>query len=216
MFAAWGSPNARPYRGLPPTGCASDSARLSAQAEKSLADEAGGPLAQILTIPAGSDGGDGSEDDPLADMKRDIAKARGKAAFVETTAAGWDQGRSGAPQRDWQATRLGPNMPAAMVELARDSFARTLAACGCSPALFDDSDGTSKREALRQWHMGTVQPLARMLEAELAAKLEAPIRLAFDSYPLDLAGRAQAFQKLVAGGMEIDRALAVTGLLGEE
>ena len=57
---------------------------------------------------------------------------------------------------------------------------RMLAACGCSPALFDDSDGTSKREALRQWHLGTVKPLARLLEAELSAKLETRVRLNFD------------------------------------
>ena len=90
-----------------------------------------------------------------------------------------------------------------------------LAACGCSPALFDDSDGTSKREALRQWHLGTVLPLARLLEAELSAKLETPVRLNFDLYNVDLAGRAQAFQKLVAGGVAVNEALATSGLLAD-
>ena len=102
-----------------------------------------------------------------------------------------------------------------MVELARDSFARVLAACGCSPALFDDSDGTSKREALRQFHLGVVRPLARQLEVELSDKLAAPIRLTFDLYATDLAGRAQAFQKLVAGGVAVNEALAVSGLLAD-
>ena len=62
------------------------------------------------------------------------------------------------------------------------------------PALFDDSDGTSKREALRQWFMGTVKPLARLVEHELSDKLDTDVKLRFDNYPLDLAGRAQAFQ----------------------
>ena len=72
-----------------------------------------------------------------------------------------------------------------------------------------------QREAIRRWHLGTVLPLARILERELEAKLEADVQLRFDSYPLDLAGRAQAFQKLVAGGMDVARAAATTGLLSD-
>ena len=136
--------------------------------------------------------------------------------LVETTAAGWDAGKVGAPQRDWNAARLGPHPPDAMVAVSKDAFDRVLAACGCSPALFDDSDGTSKREALRQWHLGTVLPLARILERELSAKLETRVRLSFDLYNVDLAGRAQAFQKLVAGGVAVNEALITAGLLAGE
>ena len=123
--------------------------------------------------------------------------------LVESTAGGMGEGRANAPQRDWKPERLGPSPPDAMVQIADSAFGRMLAACGCSPALFDDSRRhKSKREALRQWHLGTVQPLARLLEAELEAKLETRVRLRFDLYNLDLAGRAQAFQKLVAGGVD--------------
>jgi len=52
-----------------------------------------------------------------------------------------------------------------------------------------------------------------VLEHELEARLEAPVRLRFDNYPLDLSGRAQAFQKLVAGGVPVNEALATSGLL---
>ena len=90
---------------------------------------------------------------------------------------------------------------------------KMVAACGASVALFDDSDGTAKREALRQWHMGTVMPLARTLSWELTSQLETKVELVFDSYPLDMAGRAQAFGKLVAGGMSLEGAAAVTGIL---
>lgn len=54
-----------------------------------------------------------------------------------------------------------------------------------------------------------------MLEHELTAKLETPIRLRFDLYNLDLAGRAQAFQKLVAGGVAVNEALTTSGLLAD-
>lgn len=55
-----------------------------------------------------------------------------------------------------------------------------------------------------------------MLQAELAAKLEAAIRLDFDLYNVDLAGRAQSFQKLVAGGMDLAKAAGLAGLMSIE
>ena len=215
VFVRWGSSPGQTYIGTAPASWAHTTARLQAEVERSLADEMAGPLAQLIPYP--QDGGDDdSDDDPLASLKASIAKARGKALLVESTQSGFDQGRVAAPQKDWVPNRLGPQPPAAMATIAEAAFARMLAACGCSPALFDDSDGTSKREALRQWHLGAVRPLARLLETELSAKLETPVRLRFDNYPLDLAGRAQAFQKLVAGGVAVNEALITAGLLADE
>ena len=205
----------QPYVGTSPISWASVTARLQAESERSLADEAAGPLAQILAVP--QDGGDGSENDPLAMLKADIARARGKAVLTETTAAGWGEGRAAAPQSDWKASRLGPAPPDAMATIRKDTFAAVLAACGCSPAMFDDSDGTAKREAQRIFLHGTVRPLGRILAAELSAKLESPVSLDFSGlYMHDLAGRAGAFAKLVQGGMAIPEAAALSGLLGAE
>ena len=214
VFVTWGSTPGQTYIGTSPTSWAHTTARLQSETERSLADEMGGPLAQLLAVP--QDGGDGSDEDPLRELKADIRTARGKALLVETVAAAWGEGRAAAPQRDWQASRLGPMPPESMAMIRKDPFGAVLAACGASPALFDDSDGTSKRESLRQWHMGTVRPLARLLETELTVKLETDVGLRFDNYPLDLAGRAQSFQKLVAGGVAVNEALAVSGLLAED
>ena len=211
VFCRWGSTPGQPYTGIGPLSWAHTTARLQSEAERSLADEAQGPLAQLLAIP--SDGGDDSDDDPLKRLKADIAGARGKALLVETSAAGWGEGRTAAPQRDWQAARLGPAPPVTMATIRKDAFESVLAACGTPPSLFVDSDGTSQREAVRRWHLGTVLPLARLVEHELSMKLETDVRLKFDSYPLDLAGRAQAFQKLVAGGVAVQEALIVSGLM---
>lgn len=103
-----------------------------------------------------------------------------------------------------------------MPTIRTGSFNAVLAACGCSPALFDDNYGTSKREALRQFHLGTVQALARILERELTAKLEVEVKLSFDLYSVDLTGCAQVFQKLVAGGMEVVKAASVAGLMTDD
>ena len=214
VFVTWGSPTARPYHGLSPSSWSADTSRLMANTERSLADEAGGPVAQLLPVP--QDGGDDGDDDPLAMLRKDIRDAKGKALLVETVNAGWGEGKSAAPQADWKQSRLGPMPTDAMVALASGAFARVLAASGCSPALFDDSDGTSKREALRQWHMGVVRPLARQLEHELSTKFESPVRLKFDSYALDMVSRATVVAKLTGAGVAPGIALAAVGLMQDD
>ena len=119
---------------------------MQSETERSLADEAQGPLAQLLAVPHdGGDDGDDGENDSLKLLRADITKARGKGLLVETAAAGWGEGKASAPQRDWQASRLGPHPTASMPAIAKQTFATVLAACGCSVAMFDGSDGTSKR-----------------------------------------------------------------------
>ena len=211
VYVRWGTSPGTRYRGQGPTSWAHLTARLQGEAERSLGDEAAGPLAHILPVP--QDGGDGSDDDPLAQLKADIGAARGKAVLTETTAAGWGEGKASAPMADWRPQRLGPNPPASMVALADAAFSRMVAACGASVSLFSDSDGTAQREAWRRWHLGTVQPLAKLLAHELTVRLETTVSLRLDKYPTDLAGRASAFKALVTGGMDVAGAAAVSGLL---
>lgn len=211
IYLQWGAPTARPYHGLGPSAWAAQTSRLHANAERTLADEAGGPMANVLPIPR--DGGDGGEDDELAPLKAEIANGKGGLFFVETTSAGWSEGQAAAPHRDWRQSRLGADPPEALVTLSEAAFLRVLAAAGVPPSLFVDADGTAQREALRRWHMGVVRPLAKALEHELSTKMGEPVKLKFDSYPLDMAGRAQAFQKLVAGGVAVNDALVTAGLL---
>ena len=210
VFVRWGGTPGQPYVGTGPLSWAHTTARLQSEAERSLADEAQGPLAQLLAIP--SDGGDSADSDPLKMLKADIAGARGKALLVETSAAGWGEGRTAAPQRDWQAARLGPMPPDSMVTIRKDAFEAVLAACGTPPSLFLDSDGTSQREAVRRWHLNLVLPLARMVEHELTAKLETPVELKFDSYALDMVSRATVVAKLAQAGVPMTTALDAVGM----
>ena len=206
----WGSTPGQPYTGTGPLSWAHTTARLQSEAERSLADEAGGPLAQLLAVP--QDGGDDSDDDPLKMLKADISAARGKALLVETTAAGHGEGRGAAPQKDWQQSRLGPMPPEGLVKISQHAFERVLAACGTPPSLFLDSDGTSQREAVRRWHMNLVLPIARLVEHELSAKLETPVELKFDAYALDMVSRATVVAKLAQAGVPMATALDAVGL----
>ena len=99
-----------------------------------------------------------------------------------------------------------------MATIRKDASEAVLAACGTPPSLFTDADGTSQREALWRWHLGTVLPLARLLEHELTLKLDTPVELKFDSYALDMVSRATVVAKLAQVGVPMATALEAVGL----
>ena len=212
VFVKWGATPGQPYTGVGPLSWAHTTARLQSETERSLADEAGGPLAQLLAVP--QDGGTDEEGDPLAELRADIRRARGKALLMETTSAGWGEGAGAAPRKDWQAERLGPNPPASMGEVMGQGFLEVLASCGVPPGMFQKMGDSGQREAYRRWCALVVQPLGRLLSLELSAKLEAEIKLDFSGlYAHDLAGRARAFSSMVQGGMDPAKAAGLSGLM---
>ena len=205
---------ARPWAGRGPLQWATETGRLGAALEAALADESDGPRGKLIAVPV--DGGDGGENDPLADLKRDIRTLRGRAALVETTAAGWAEGRAAAPQKDWVPRRLGADPPAALIELRTAVEVTIAGACGVPAVLLSaGGDGTARREGYRQFLHGSIEPLARLVEQELTDKLEGAVRLSFRRLEAgDVTGRARAWRSLVGkdGAMDADRAAELTGL----
>ena len=204
---------ARPWLGVGPLQWAGSTAALAGRLETGLADEAGAPSAQLVPVPA--DGGDGGDDDPLKQLKADIAAAKGKAVLVETTAAGYGQGPAGAPRRDWEQRRIGAEWPDVLRATRAEAFQHVAAACNVPGVLLDPrAEGTSQREALRRWVHLAVEPMGDLVAAELAAKLDRP-GLTLDFSPLmasDLAGKARAIKGLVEAGLDLPAATAIAGL----
>ena len=205
-----------PWIGRGPLSWATSTGRLTAAIERALADESAGPVGHLIALPQDA-GGEGDED-KFAALKRDIRELRGKAALVETSSAGWGEGRAAAPARDWLPQRLGANPPAALVELRRDVAVSIASACGLPPALaVEGADGTAQRESWRRFLHGSVQPIARMVEAELSEKLDEPVVLSFRRLEAgDVTGRARAWRSLVGKEATMDDATArrVAGLDG--
>ena len=213
VLVQWGTSADASYRGLSPTSWASITAKLSAEVERSMGDESAGPVTSFITSPINPRNPDDDDEvnDPLGPIKKAVSQARGKATIVETTANNYDQGGNG-PQRDYDPRRLGPAFEQPMVEVQKAAFSAVVAACGCPPPLFLDSDGTSQRESLRRYHLQTVLPLSKLLETELTNKLETQVRLKYDSYALDMVSRAQVISKLTQAGVAINVAMAAVGL----
>ena len=210
---------ARPWFGISPLAWASLTGRLHASLEDAIADEAAGTRGHLLPVPQGPDSDEvdpvtGEPADPLADLRSDISKLRGRTVLTETTASGWAEGREAAPMFDWKPQRIGANPPPSLAILRADSAQAVLSACGCSADLFVAGDAAGQRESWRRFLHGSVQPLGDLLAAELADKLDAPgLRLNFDRlFASDLSGRARAFSSLVKAGMEADRAARLAGL----
>lgn len=196
----------RPWSGRSPLAMAKETRRLAGGLEQALADEAeNAARAQVVTVPEGAQN--------LAAVITAVKAARGKLTMPETFAGG-EGDRGGAPLRDWSPVRMGPVPPAEAVSLREQVQGSAAALYGLDPILIDAAgDGTAKREAWRRLQVGVLEPLARIIGVEVAAKLG--VEAAFDFAPLaatDLAARARAVHVLQQAGVKVDDARAIAGL----
>ena len=204
----------RPWTSPSPLGYARQTGKLAANLELRLGQEAGSRVGYLLPVPA--DGGDGSVDDPLASLKSDLGSLAGSVALVETTSAGYGEGRAAAPQSDWKAQRMGANPPATLEALRGAASVDVLAACGVPPGLASaQSEGTSQRESWRRFGIG-MAAVGRTVSQELSDKLDMPaLTITFEAMgSADMAGKARAVGVFVKAGLPLSRALEIAGLKG--
>ena len=110
---------AGPARGVSPLQYASLTGKLTANLEQALGFEAGGAVANLITLPAGFNGqpptatGDDGEplpqDEPLPsdNLAEVIRTARGRTLLPETTADNWNgDPNARPPRRDFEPQRL--------------------------------------------------------------------------------------------------------------
>ena len=200
----------RPFDGVSPMGYAHGTGKLHSAATGAVSDESSGPRGYVLPMPF-----DGDKDE-FSLLKKDIAGLKGGVSLVQSTADGY-AGEGVAPKRDWQTMRIGADFPPTLVDALGESGKAVLAACGCPVELVDPGPSTASRESHRRFLHGTLAPLGRLASAELTRKFESEIRLSFEKlYASDLSGRARAFQSMVNGGMAVEKAAGLAGLLEPE
>ena len=202
----------QPWRGISPLASAALAGRLSAETAMALADEASGPRGMLLPIPI-----DGN-DPTISTLKSDIKRLRGQVALVESVSSGWAaDGSQQRPKGDWESRRLGAAPGAPLIEQASLASREVYSACGIPLGVVIDTEGTGQRESFRRLMHATIAPLARIVAEELSAKFETAIGLSFDElFAADLSGRARAFRSLVNGGMAVEKAAALAGLMQSE
>ena len=90
---------------------------------------------------------------------------------------------------------------------------RSTRAIGIPYSLVVDAPGVGQRESYRRMLHSTIAPIARIVEAELSAKMGVEIRLSFEAlFGGDLSAKSRAVSSLTTSGMELERALALVGL----
>lgn len=110
-----------------------------------------------------------------------------------------------------------PARPSGMVDLRRDTALSVFAACGVPPELAAQGEGPSAREAWRRFLHGTIQPLADQIAVEASMKLGTEISISFSRlFASDLSDRARAFQSMVGGWMDVEKAAGLAGLMESE
>ena len=203
----------RPFRGVAPLTSAHLAGRLSAETAKALGDELSGPTGSLLPIAV-----DGA-DPTVAALKKDIRFLHGAVALVENI-GNWATGgeTTGGGSSEWAPRRVGAAPPPGVVEVARQATLEVLGACGIPPSLFlSSADGTAQRESYRRMTHTTLIPLGKIVSTELTRKMEGTVTLSWDSIgAADLSGKARAFQSLVNGGMAVEKAAGLAGLMESE
>ena len=205
----------RPWEGIAPLSRAAASGELYAKLSKSLRDEASVAVVRLIPQPQGST--------LLFDNMRAALTGHlpGRVAFPETTAAGGGAGRSSAPLRDWAATRLGYEADTPAGTLYAHLFSECAECCGVPSALVNPSSaGPAAREAWRRLTVGTLEPYARLIEAELSISTETGRSRVLETGVVlklrrlggvDAAGRARALHVLTEAGFDKDEAADLLG-----
>ena len=209
LHCRWAEDPLTPWLGTGPLS-ATLLSRLAGNVEAKMCEELKVPTAHLLPVPV--DPGDHS----LDSLRTDIGAAKGGAVLLEGTSGGWEAGRQEAGTRnDWRAEKMGPDVPEQLRLLARDVLNTVALAAGVPLALVSpDATATGAREGFRFFVMASVEPIADLIAEEASAVLETDISFDFRHlWAHDLAGRAGAFQKLVGGGMDVEKAVQVAGLM---
>lgn len=201
----------RPWAGLSPLQWASLTGRVHGNVERYLAEEAKTRHGHFVAgLSRGTTRRQRSEATNQLNERLDNPDTRSTLFMPE----GYDASRgSGMP------VRLGPQPLVENASLRSDTAIAIIAACGLSPALFQqNSDGTAQPEAWRRALHGSFAPLGRLMSKELATKLDAPgLIISFEKlFASDISGRARAWQSLVQSGKTPEETDRVAGLIVDD
>ena len=179
--------------------------------EGRLAEELSTSVGYVVPVPAQPNEGD---DDPLNTLAADLARLKGSTTLVESTAAGWGDGRGAAPTSEWMPRRIGANPPATINALRHDLSRGLLAAAGIPPDLAYGLtvNGAALLHLRRDFTDAAVEPLLRRCEGELSQKLGADVRLSAARPRGDILLRSRAAEALVRAGFPLEDARRLAGL----
>ena len=197
-----------PWRGVPPWKGAELSAGTATNAEKSAGDSAKVPSGALLPVPLAAGGKGPDQVKQAQEMTKATSKALNESGlFILPVAASKPGGSQGT-------NRIGPEPAQAHVQLRNEAQLGLAWACGVPPQLLHwQTQGSAMREGWRQLQHSLMEPLARMLESEMAMKGFQGVTFNFKSlHASDLATRGRVLKQMVDAGISVDEARGIAGL----
>ena len=198
-----GQPTERPWTGTSPLMRASLTAEMLYAVEDALADVfTNAPLGtKVISTP----------ERPTQDnskIERSFAGKRGRIALEESSNV--DAAGGPAPAQDWRPASLSPELDKSnTAETLKAARGSVMSAYGVLPALTNESvTGPAVREAQRHLAQWQLQPIAKMIANEAAAKFEttAEIDILQPLQAYDAGGRARALSGIIKGLSEAKQA----------
>ena len=196
------------WEGHGPLQIASDTGGMASWLEKRMGEEMSASVGRAIPAPL-----DSMAANDLTKLKEDIGQLKGRSALVPSMRTGFGSGQGSSVASDWRSMRIGAEPPSSLIELRRQVTRDVLAACGIPPALVD-SQGASTREAWRHFLFASLIPLGNRVTRELTRKTSIDTKIDWtDLQASDVVGRARALRSMVDSGVELEQALALSGLL---
>ena len=200
------------WRGVSPLKRSKSTASLAAKIEGSLSREAD----IYVTRFAGVD-----RRGTFENWKKTVETIRRRKGGITFTGGILGQGESG---RVPDPAKMGPAPDDTFADALRSAVGRDIcAAFGVPVSLFAErGDGAGQREAWRRFWLGTVQPLALLVQAECKAKLDPSCIVTLDALRAAdedgrsraVSRRASAFKTLRDAGIDTAEARRLAGLEG--
>ena len=166
------APAESPWAGRAPWESCPLTARALAELEKSIGDESRLYAGRVWIAP------DGASQGQVQAMARTIELLKGGGQVVsETTSKGYGQGKDAAPPpaKDWRAEHTGPAHDVGNVQMRGQVEGALSAAYGVAPAYHNvNATAPALAATKRLAYLNKTVPLAALIAAELAIKLDSP------------------------------------------
>ena len=194
---------AQPWRGRSPFQLMGLSPLLLAEIEQAVSGAM--PMAGKGFLPMPASIAKEEKDKALSGLQNgSLAVVTSKADFAHQT---------GGERSEFRRVELTPDLSKLDAnKFTDDLHMRILTGCGIPPALLTaQGNAGAMREAYRLFALQTVKPLTRQILPELTRKLGVKALNLDGMLSADVAGRARAVGILTSAGVELDKAMKLTG-----
>ncbi len=205
---------ATPWQGTSAIAASGVSSELMASIEDAMRQEVSSATrARLISVAGFEDADPDDEDDPWTALINDIRTAKAKSVLMPAPATLIQGVGAASAPPTFGTVHLQPSVPEDLQTLRDRVSSGLYAAVGIMATLFEASEATAVREAMRALHSLILIPLGGLIETELSAALDTPVQLDFTRLQLgNLRERAQVTKALVDAGVDQAQALTLAGL----